>query len=743
MRLTTCGVAYATHLEGAARGAETLTQRWTARWQPATSALLELAGLRGVTLAQAAEGAIRTTLARAESDGDVHAAARLTAIRQASECGLGVLTEDLLRSLEGRFLEQAGLAELVAALDEVERIDRGHVPGLQPPDAVEPALTKALLPQLLAAAIRRLDGVSGSDRVGDAAAMSELVRRTAGDASVGDARIGWALERIASNGSPLMQGAAEAILALTDRRSPDAYGSLVGSWLDGATDPSLHADLAAKLRGTLVVAAPVLESASTVLDVMCDRLEALTDAEFIARLPPLRDGFDVLSEAGRQRFLQAIIALRGLDASVQLDLEAPAEWLALWAAADEAGRAAVAAELSEVAATEPALAAAEAVPPADSPGASRPEAHQANRLGLLDRWRLILGQEPEALDREGGRLSAALDELYGSHGEGSRSGVGGGRGQGGFPTAREWSEELEALFGARVREEVLGRAAERGNSAVVENLDPETVTPSVELLEQILSLAGAVPEASLASLRRLVGTVVNALVRELAVTVRPALNGAMLPRPTRRTGGRLHLPRTIRANLRNARPGDDGRTVVVPERPYFHARGRRAFDWRVVLCVDVSGSMEASTIYAALMAAIINGLPSVTTSFVAFSDRVVDLTDRVDDPLVLLLEIHVGGGTDIGGALRYARTLVTVPKRTVVVVVSDFEEGVSTGSLLTEVRALAAGGSRLLGLAALDDRGAPRFDAGIAGQLVDAGMPIAALTPLELAGWIGEQIRGA
>ena len=308
---------------------------------------------------------------------------------------------------------------------------------------------------------------------------------------------------------------------------------------------------------------------------------------------------------------------------------------------------------------------------------------------------------------------------------------------------REWSDELDSLFGTRVREEVLGRAAARGRSDVIEALDPESITPSIELLEQVLSLAGSLPEARLGPLRRMVRRVVDALVEELAIRVRPALSGGVLPRATRRRTGRLHLARTVRANLATARETDAGTLTIVPERPYFHLRGRRSFDWRVVLVVDVSGSMEASTIYAAMMASIIAGLPAVSTHFVAFADSVIDLSDRVDDPLGLLMEIRVGGGTDIAGALRYAKGLVTVPARTIVIVVSDFEEGGPTAPLIAEVRSLASGGSQLLGLAALDDRGAPRYEAGIAASLVDAGMPIAALTPLELARWVGERLRGA
>ena len=85
--------------------------------------------------------------------------------------------------------------------------------------------------------------------------------------------------------------------------------------------------------------------------------------------------------------------------------------------------------------------------------------------------------------------------------------------------------------------------------------------------------------------------------------------------------------------------------------------------------------------------------------------------------------------------------LVTVPARTLVILVTDFEEGGPVERLLAEVRAVAESGARPLGLAALDDRGQPRYSRAVAEEVVAAGMPVAALSPLELARWIGEQIR--
>jgi hypothetical protein len=341
------------------------------------------------------------------------------------------------------------------------------------------------------------------------------------------------------------------------------------------------------------------------------------------------------------------------------------------------------------------------------------------------------------------RISATLDELYGGRrGEGSRSelGIGGGSDKP-FPTVREWAAEIECLFGADVREEVLGAAAAGGRPAAALELDPEAVTPSIELLERVLCLKGGLAEAHIARLRRLVQRVVEALTSELANRVRPALTGLALPRPTTRVVGPVDLRRTIARNLRTARKGPDGTTSLTPERFVFRSRGKRSLDWHLVLVVDVSGSMDASVIYSAMMAAILSAIPALSVNFVAFNTEVMDLSGRVDDPLGLLLEISVGGGTFIAKGLRYARSLLKVPSRSMVVLLSDFEEGDSVPALLSEVRAIVESGAKVLGLAALDDAGKPRYQRAVAELVVAAGMPVAALTPLELARWVGEQVR--
>ncbi|MDX3365866.1 VWA domain-containing protein, partial [Streptomyces sp. ME02-6987-2C] len=208
-------------------------------------------------------------------------------------------------------------------------------------------------------------------------------------------------------------------------------------------------------------------------------------------------------------------------------------------------------------------------------------------------------------------------------------------------------------------------------------------------------------------------------------------------------GGPLDLPRTLRANLAHIRRREDGRVEVVPERPVFRTRTARRNDWRLILVVDVSASMETSVVWSALTAAILGGAPMLSTHFLTFSTQVADLTGLVADPLSLLLEVKVGGGTHIAAGLAHARSLVTVPDRTLVVVVSDFEEGAAVEGLLAEVGALVSAGVRLLGCAAPADGGTPRYSVPVTRRLVAAGMPVAALGPLSLARWVGAQVRGA
>ncbi|MEH0970699.1 DUF5682 family protein [Micromonospora sp. CPCC 205546] len=735
-RLQVCGVGYgeAIAVSGTGDGAA-LTTRWQLAWTPSVAARLDLVGVRGVTAALAAAGTLRERFRREAADGGPTAAQLLTGLRDAARCDLPELVTDRLE-LAAEVLPGTGtLPELLAALDLLEALRREHLPGTT---ADGRARAAELAVVLLDAAVRGLPGLAGSDAPADATALVDLAVR-AGEDRIG-LRLDEALDHLVRAGSPLVQGAALAARVLLDLTDLDTLGTRVAGWIDAATGPDARRHLQRLLGGLLTGAHPLLQSAPAALDPLLERIERLPDAHFLDRLPALRGGFDVLTPAARDRLLQTVT--ERLGDRLDLSLTAPPELLARWAAADAAGRAVLLARGIPIPGTPPS--------PGDAPtdaGTGTAPAPDAPDAGLTptDRWRLLLGRQPDRLPAGARRYARALDELYGAgQGEGATDlgqAAGGGQ-EASFPTAREWVDELEALFGTAVREEVIARAAENGRTDVLTELDPANVRPSMELLTSVLSLAGGLPEGRLAKLRPLVRRLVEELTKQLATQVRPALTGLSNPRPTSRPGGRINLARTLRANLAHTQRLGDGRTVVVPQRPVFNTRTRREADWRLVLVVDVSGSMEASVVWSALTAAVLAGVPALSTHFLAFSTEVVDLTDRVDDPLSLLLEVRVGGGTHIAAGLAAARSLVTVPSRTIVAVVSDFEEGYPLAGLLGEVRTLVGSGVHLLGCAALNDRGAPCYSVPVAEQLVAAGMPVAALSPLELARWVGDRIRG-
>ncbi|MEU8939220.1 DUF5682 family protein [Streptomyces goshikiensis] len=739
-RLLVCGASYGEQLAVAATGDGTaLGTKWRLSWTPSVPVRLDLAGVRGVNAAQAAAGTLRDVARRAAAEGGPTPAQILTGLAAAARCELPGLVDVRMDEAAAVLPETAALPELLQALELLEGLRRGHFPGTS---AEALAAAGELTGELLEAAVRALPGLAGSDDPADAGALVALADRAAGR-HLG-LRIDSALAELSDTASPLMQGAALAVRVLLDLDPAAGLGGRAAGWIDGAVTPGARRALARRLGGLLTAAGPLLQSSPAALTPLLDRVDGLADQAFLDRLPALRGGFDALSPAARGRLLDTVTERLGDRIDVSLD--APPALLALWAAADAAGLAALKSLPLPAPATGTADAAGPGAPAA--PGATgRGPAAADQRLAPADRWRLLLGRQRDRLPADARRYARALDELYGAgRGEGA-SDVEGGAGRGGgqdpsFPTAREWSAELEALFGADVREEVLADAAGAGRTDVLAQLDPALVRPSVELLTSVLSLAGGMPEAQLARLRPLVKRLVDELARELATRLRPALSGITTPRPTRRPGGRLDLARTLRANLAHTRRLDDGRVVVVPERPVFSTRASREADWRLILVVDVSGSMEASVIWSALTAAVLGGVPTLSTHFLAFSTQVVDLTDRVEDPLSLLLEVRVGGGTHIAAGLAHARSLITVPSRTLVVVVSDFEEGAPLGGLLGEVRALASSGAHLLGCAALDDAGTPRYSVPVARQLVAAGMPVAALSPLALARWVGERLRG-
>ena len=126
--------------------------------------------------------------------------------------------------------------------------------------------------------------------------------------------------------------------------------------------------------------------------------------------------------------------------------------------------------------------------------------------------------------------------------------------------------------------------------------------------------------------------------------------------------------------------------MLVEEVRFMARQRRRNIQWDVIILVDQSGSMAGSVLHSAVSAAILAGLPGLSVRLVLFDTGLADLSHLAQDPVEVLMSSQLGGGTDIAKAMHYAETLVSQPSRTVLALISDFEEGGSVSSLLACTR---------------------------------------------------------
>ena len=361
----------------------------------------------------------------------------------------------------------------------------------------------------------------------------------------------------------------------------------------------------------------------------------------------------------------------------------------------------------------------------------------------LRRWRLVLGGDAAestgvTLGGADVRMDGALEALYGNGGRTTPSGSpeqGNGRRSGGLqssaPQVARWLGDIRTYFPSTVVQVMQKDAIERLDLTRL-LLEPEmlqAVEPDVHLVGTLLALNKVMPERARESARGVVRKVVQDLEHRLAQKTRSILGGA-LDRSSRmlrpRKPSDVDWNRTIRANLRHYLP--DRRTVV-PERMIGYGRRQQAIKRDVVLCVDQSGSMAASVVFAGVFGAVLASMKSLRTSLVVFDTAVVDLTDQLHDPVELLFGTQLGGGTDINRAIAYCQGIITRPTDTIFVLISDLYEGGVRAEMLKRVAAMNAAGIQVIVLLALSDEGAPAYDHENAAALAALGVPAFACTP--------------
>ncbi|MEM9821225.1 MAG: VWA domain-containing protein [Bacteroidota bacterium] len=344
----------------------------------------------------------------------------------------------------------------------------------------------------------------------------------------------------------------------------------------------------------------------------------------------------------------------------------------------------------------------------------------------LRKWRLILGKQSNPaedvdLTEEWQGVDDALDALYDSEREG---GLGNSS-----PNVNRWLGDIRRYFPAEVVQMMQKDALEKLGlyQMLTEPELLEKVEPDVNLVATLLSLNKVMPQKTRESARKVVRGVVDELEKRLQQPMLQAIKGS-IHRATRNRRPRHKEIDWNKTILRNLKHYQKEHNSIIPEQLMGYGRKGQSLK-TVILLVDQSGSMATSIVYAGILGAVMASMRSLQTHMVVFDTSVIDLTEQLADPVDLLFATQLGGGTDINKALRYAEDLIEKPRDTILLLISDLYEGGNQDALLRRVQSIKNGGTQMICLLALSDKGTPSFDRKLAAQLTTLQVPTFACTP--------------
>ena len=378
-------------------------------------------------------------------------------------------------------------------------------------------------------------------------------------------------------------------------------------------------------------------------------------------------------------------------------------------------------------------------------------------LERIKRWRLILGtesnqqfaamngQQAVSLSEEQALMDQALAAIYNRSESG---GFGSGRGAGNGPSNPQisrWLGDVRTLFEKDLVTVIQSDAMERCGlrQLLFEPELLEHVEPDISLASAILMLKDQIPQRSKESVRAFIAKIVEEINKLLEADIRRAVTSAVnrrmhSPIPS---AAAMDFPLTIRRNLKNYNP-ELG--TIVPEHFYFFDRTTTApsKQWTIILDVDQSGSMGESVIYSSIMSCILASMAAIRTHIVAFDTKVVDLTEKCEDPVDLLFGFQLGGGTNIDQSVAYCQKFVENPAKTLFFLITDLEEGGNRASLLRRLKELKESGVTVACLLAIADGGKPYYDAQMAERVASLSIPCFACSPQMLPTLLERALKG-
>jgi hypothetical protein len=254
--------------------------------------------------------------------------------------------------------------------------------------------------------------------------------------------------------------------------------------------------------------------------------------------------------------------------------------------------------------------------------------------------------------------------------------------------------------------------------------------PSIGLVEQLLRDKANLSGNALSNARRLIRQYIDELAEvlrlQVAQAVSPKIDRSV---PPKRVFRNLDLDRTIWKNLTNWN-AQEQRLYV--DRLYYRQTARKKLPTRLIVVVDQSGSMVDAMVQCTILASIFAGLPHVDVHLLAFDTRVLDLTPWVSDPFEVLMRTQLGGGTHIHFALQHAAEKIEDPRRTAVVLITDFYEGGSNQVLLDSIVGLKQSGVQFIPVGSVSSSGYFSVNEWFRSRLKDQGMPVLTGSPKKL-----------
>ena len=362
-------------------------------------------------------------------------------------------------------------------------------------------------------------------------------------------------------------------------------------------------------------------------------------------------------------------------------------------------------------------------------------------ISAEERWQLMLGADEELGGLRGSlqAMDRALGALYntGDDAEDRRGGLGASA-----PSVTRWLGDIRNYFPNRVVRVMQTDAIERlgVRSLLTEPEVLETLEPDVHLVATLAQLSSVIPERSRATARAVVAKVARQVEEKIADRLQQSVLGALnrASRTSRPRPGDIDWNRTIAANLKNYLP--EHRTVV-PERLIGYGRRHLGVQREFAICLDQSGSMATSVVYASIMAGVMASLRTLRTSLVAYSTDIADLTEALADPVDVIFGAQLGGGTDTSPALEYCRRTITRPADAVLLLISDLYDS-DPKRMLGHIARIQADGIQVVVLLTLSDDGLPFYNHDVAASLGDMGVPAFGCTPDAFPDLIAAAIQG-